>query len=96
MRIIKLMADYQCFPLWEASPGRVGNIDPKDLHISHELKAQLQAWAQFYDETLNMDDPTCSGFKSDADEIEFKRIGNELGERLRTELGVDFNVKIKV
>lgn len=96
MRVIKLMADYQCFPLWETSPGQVGNIDPKDLPISHELKMQLLAWAQIYDETLNMDDPTCSGFQSDEDEIEFKRVGNELGERLKAELGIDFNVKIKI
>ncbi|CAN5696510.1 hypothetical protein BH11PSE12_BH11PSE12_34560 [soil metagenome] len=43
-----------------------------------------------------MDDPTCSGFQSDEDETEFKRVGKELGARLRAELGVEFNVKIKI
>jgi len=38
VRIIKLMADYQCFPLWEASPGKVGNVDPNTLPISEGLK----------------------------------------------------------
>ncbi|CAN5696563.1 hypothetical protein BH11PSE12_BH11PSE12_34570 [soil metagenome] len=96
MRIIKLMADYQCFPLWDSSPGQVGNIDPKDLPISQALTTQLLTWAQLYDGTLNMDDPTCSGFQSNEDEAEFKRVGNELGARLQAELGVEFNVKIKI
>lgn len=90
------MADYQCFPLWEASQGLVGNIDPKELPISDELKLQLLKWAQVYDGTLNMDDPTCSGFQSDDEETQFKSLGNELGVRLQAELGIDFNVKIKI
>ena len=78
MRVIKLMADYQCFPLWEACLGQVGNIGPEDLPISHELKTELYDWAQIYDETINMDDPLSSGFQCDSDESEFKKIGNEL------------------
>jgi hypothetical protein len=57
MRTIKVMADYQCFPLWEASPGEVGNIDPDDLPISHILKERLAAWARAFDATLSMDYP---------------------------------------
>lgn len=61
MRVIKLMADYQCFPLWEASPGAVGNIDPKDLPISLSLQRELMVWAEKFDATLNMQDPArCS------------------------------------
>lgn len=41
MKTIKLMADYDCFPLWKSSPGEVGNIDPEDLPISYDLKAYL-------------------------------------------------------
>lgn len=96
MRAIKLMPDYQCFPLWEASPRQVGNIDPDTLLISDDLKVQLLNWARAYDTTLNMDDPTCSGFLSDDEEAEFKRTGNELGERLRAELGSDFTVTVKI
>jgi hypothetical protein len=96
MKTIKLMPDYQCFPLWEASPGEVGNINPEDLPISPDLKAQLAAWAKIYDATLNIDDPACSGFQSDEAEAEFKRVGNDLGQRLRGELGPDFTVRIKI
>jgi len=96
MRTIKLMPDYQCFPLWEASPGQVGNIDPESLPISPDLRTQLLVWANTYDATLNVDDPACSGFQSNEAEVEFKRMGNELGERLRSELGPNFTVEVKV
>ena len=46
-----------------------------------------------FDATLNMDEPNVFGDEAIA---EFKRIGNELGERLRQELGPDFAVKVKV
>lgn len=93
MRTIRLMADYQCFPLWEASPGQVGNIDPKSLPISDELRIKLMNWARDYDETLNMDDPVSSGFRSDKEEAEFIEAGLELADRLRSELGSDFVVE---
>lgn len=96
MRTIKLMPDYQCFPLWEASPGQVGNIDPKSLPISGDLKMQLAIWAETYDATLNMDDPACSGFQSDEAEAAFKKNGSELGRRLQDELGPNLTVKIKI
>jgi hypothetical protein len=49
MRSIKMMADYHCWPLWEASAGRVGNIDPRTLPISRDLVVQLESWARLYD-----------------------------------------------
>lgn len=96
MRTIKLMADYECSPLWESSPGQVGNIDLDTLPLSQDLKARLINWARAYDATLNMDDPMSSRFETDAQEVEFKRIGNELGEKLGDELGPEFAVTIKI
>lgn len=96
MRTIKLMADYQCFPLWEASPGEVGNIDPEGLPISQNLKDQLSAWARAFDATLNMDYPPDSGFESEEAEAEFKREGYRLAEQLRGELGPRFTVTVQV
>ncbi|KES16178.1 hypothetical protein GASC598I20_006050, partial [Gilliamella apicola SCGC AB-598-I20] len=34
MKKIKLMADYECYPLWIDSDNEVGNIDPDSLLIS--------------------------------------------------------------
>jgi hypothetical protein len=95
MRIIKLMPDYNCFPLWEASPPKVGNIDPSDLPISEELRIELLKWAETFDETLNPGDPASSGFKSDESKEQFRTAGMTLAERLRTELGATFNVVTK-
>jgi hypothetical protein len=96
MRVIKLMADYQCFPLWEASPGKVGNIDPSSLPISEELGGDLLKWADLYDATLNTDDPIRSGFKTAAERLEFAKIGTRLCQRLREELGPEFQVVIAI
>ena len=96
MRAIKLMPDYQCFPLWEASLGDVGNINPDNLPISLGLKTELATWTKIYDATLNVDDPACSGFQSEEAKAEFKRVGNDLAERLRGELGPEFAVIIKI
>jgi hypothetical protein len=96
MRSIKLMADYHSHPLWEASPGQVGNIDPATLPISSELVAQLAKWARMYDATLNPADPVSSGFKSEQEQAEFKRLGCEIGERLKDELGPEYVLKMKI
>ena len=96
MRIIKLMPDYQCHPLWEASPGAMGNIDPDTLPISRDLVAHLAEWAKTYDSTLNVDDPVQSGFKSDGERLDFIGAGNRLAEALQAELGVDYLVKVKI
>jgi len=90
------MADYQCHPLWEASPGQVGNIDPQTLPISSDLIAQLAQWAHMYDCTLNLADPASSGFRSEEEKAEFKRVGNEIAERLKNELGSDYTLKTKI
>ncbi|MCG5258654.1 hypothetical protein EM868_22520 [Cupriavidus gilardii] len=92
MKKIKLMADYYCFPLWEASPGEVGNIDPADLPISPQLRIRLLKWAEKLDKTLNMDYPPDSRFPSEAEERQFKREGFELADELRSELGPDYEV----
>lgn len=96
VRVIKLMADYGCWPLWEASPGIFGDIDPATLPISDELKAQLRDWAEAYDRTLNQDDPRRSGFPSAADEAAFRRTGALLADRLRAELGPGYSVTTKL
>jgi len=43
-----------------------------------------------------MDDPLSSGFETDEQEAEFKRIGTELGEELSNELGPEFAVTMKI
>ncbi|BAQ79504.1 hypothetical protein PST29_1615 [Pseudomonas sp. St29] len=86
MKIIKLMPDYQSFPLWSLSPDSIGNVDPEKLPISQELKADLMSWALKYDDTLDEEYPPDSGFSSEEDEAEFNKEGEHLFERLKAEL----------
>ncbi|WP_169389503.1 NUDIX hydrolase [Deinococcus aquatilis] len=51
---LRLMADYQCFPLWQHGGD---NIDPSVLALPTELVARLEAWADALDSTLNLADP---------------------------------------
>lgn len=92
MKEIKVMADYQCHPLWDMAPGMYGDIDPSSLPISSELKKRLFDWAHAFDETLDMNDPSSSGFKN-AEAVEaFKKDGLELAESLQAELGAEYVV----
>jgi len=93
VRAIKLMADYQCYPLWEASSEVVGNIDPETLPLSKELIDRLNTWANDYDATLNLDDPAASGFANEQAKEEFASRAIMLAEDLRSELGPEYIVK---
>ncbi|ALM82209.1 hypothetical protein [Bordetella sp. N] len=92
MRKIKVMADYQCHPLWERSPGMYSDLDPNTLPISLELKQQFAEWAREFDETLDMSDPANSGFSNAEAAADFKAKGVQLAEQLQEELGADFSV----
>ncbi|KAF1062276.1 hypothetical protein DX980_04660 [Burkholderia gladioli] len=96
MRKLKVMADYQCHPLWDMSPGMYGDVDPNTLPISPELRQQFADWARAFDETLDTSNPANSGFRSTEAEVAFKATGVALAERLQKELGKDFLVSVKV
>lgn len=93
MNKIKLMADYECFPLWDASPEGGGrNINPDELPISPSLKNRLNSWALKYDNTLDRNYPPDSGFKSDEEETQFNIEGRLIFEKLKEELGNSYTV----
>src|ERR1051325_2119946 len=93
MRTIKLMPDYQCFPLWEIYTGKAGhNVDPADLPISAELCSELVEWGLKFDSTLNLREPEKSGFADKGFWDDFKKTGFELLNRLKKEIGSEFNV----
>lgn len=96
MRAIKLMPDYGCFPLWEASPNAVGNVDPRTLPLSSGLASELEQWAAQFDTTLNSDDPLESGFRSSQDEHDFADAGRQLFIKMQKELGPEFKVSFKL
>ena len=93
---IKLMPDYQCYPLWGISENNLGNIDPRSLPISENLILSLMDWAKKYDATLNLEDPLNSGFATKELEFSFKKEGEHLLERLKTELGNSYYLVLKI
>jgi hypothetical protein len=87
MTTIKVMADYECWPLWKGE-----NLDPDSLPISAYLREQLAAWAERYDETLLDEYPPDSGFSSESEAEKFVDDGRELAQMLALELGNEFAV----
>ena len=89
-RPIKLMPDYECFPLWwdTAHPycTEVGNIDPASLGVSAQLVADLNAWAADFDASLDWDDPGGT-VVDERSEAAFRARGADLAARLAAELG---------
>lgn len=93
---IKLMPDYQCYPLWGMSENNLGNIDPRSLPISEKLISNLMDWAKKYDATLNLEEPINSGFATKEFELAFKKEGEYLLNRLRIELGNSYHLILKI
>lgn len=88
-RAIKLMADYECFPLWEVEA--VGNIDPATLPITERLHADLLQWARRFDDGLNWSDPART-VVSPEHQAAFEMEGRRLADQLRAELGPEWPI----
>lgn len=85
-RLIKLMPDYDCHPLWNLD-GEPGPIDPTSLPISRELCADLARWAGVYDGTLDRASPADSGFRDAGSLARFTQESERLWKALQAELG---------
>ncbi len=94
-RNLKLMVDYDCYPLWEGSEPGANNISPADLPVSPGLRDALNAWASRYDETLDRDDPRRSGFHDSVAEAAFKADGEALLRKLQVELGQSYELTLQ-
>jgi hypothetical protein len=107
-RQIKIMADYFCSPVWHDGPYRrdatgeiiadpklaVGPIELDDLPVSDDLRDDLEAWADRFDATLDMDDPARSvGFEPPDSPDAFIADGAALAARVQDELGTDWIVR---
>lgn len=92
---IKVMADYECWPLWWDGDGLVDNVAPADLGLSDGLTADLCAWAAAYDATLDRDDPAASRFASSEEERSFHARGERLAARVAEELGPAATVRYR-
>jgi hypothetical protein len=87
VRRLRLMADYECHPLWAAG----GNLDPWTLGLPADLAEALSTWAADYTATLNQSDPRVSGFTDEPSARAWLAQGETLASRLRQEgFAVDY------
>jgi hypothetical protein len=91
-----LRPEIECFPLWVEREGESENVDPASLPLSWELIQALDDWRTCWDATYEMADPVSAGFPSPALEQQFRQDGDTLATRLRTELGHDWTVDLRV
>jgi hypothetical protein len=89
---IKLMADYECCPLWWVNSDKAGDIDPETLPLSQETITRLEKWADIYDAKLNWEDPNSSGFPSLEAKAAFEAEGISLWKQLQKELAPNYEV----
>lgn len=96
MKHIKLMADYDCHPLWDMTSGQYGDIPPDELPTSEKLQSLIKEWAAEYNETLDRENPANSRFASEKQEHEFKKQGTRIADSLQRELGTDYIVTSQI
>jgi hypothetical protein len=89
---LRVLPDYDCFPLWLRSSDGYSNDDPASFGLSQALGDALLAWADEYDATLNRDDPASSGFKTQADLDAFVASGRELATQVAREVAGRYTV----
>ncbi|WP_336985140.1 hypothetical protein [Asaia sp. HN128] len=93
MKVIKLMPEYECWPLWYTGPEKFGDIDPRSLGLSDNLVKEISGWAKAYDATLNHEYPPDSRFNSREDAISFVNNGFLLQKKISEELSGKYHVE---
>lgn len=80
---LRLRADWQCYPLWDADTG--DNVSPYELDLSHELLDRIERWDDLFQDTYNGDDPASSGFKGEEELALYRAEGKAIAEELAKE-----------
>ena len=91
MRNLALMAEYDCFAIWDKDAP--DNLNADVLPISESLKTRIHAWETTFDGTQVRDDPDASGFSTESALREFDEEGRKIWKCLIGELGNDYFVR---
>jgi hypothetical protein len=83
-RRIRLLADYQCAPLWALDDRLFGEVHPEDLGLSQALVRDLRAWAAEYTDSFSREPPVMSNW-TDAQYEAHARASHPLARRLARE-----------
>lgn len=57
---IKVMADYETYPLWALDEDLFGDFAPEELNLSPKLTRDLNDWAKAFNTSYDPDDPAVS------------------------------------
>jgi hypothetical protein len=85
---IKVMHDYQCYPLWVLRDGGdvASDESPEELGLSPALAGRLNAWWHWGESRINMADPHDSRAVSEREVAAFDAEGRLLAKRVGVEL----------
>lgn len=89
---LRVLAEYECWPLWQEVRNGVRNLAPEDLGLPESLASGFHAWARKYEETFDPTYPMNSGFADVASENEFYAQGLELAREMAAMIGDDAEV----
>jgi hypothetical protein len=89
MRKIKILMEWGCYPFWNE---RGGNFSGEDLPVTDALKDEFTRLDDFFQNLLDGNDPKGSGFSSKSEAATFARDLITAVERLRVELGDQYEV----
>jgi len=93
MKKLHFEAEYLSPPLFDHSIESMGAVTPEELPISQNLCDEINHWDQEFQDTFCDAYPPDSGFSTQEAELNFKRRGAILAERLRMELAGKFQIE---
>ena len=87
MTVLRLAAEFLCWPLWvEPEDDIAHNTEPASLPISRTLAQAIADWGDAYDLTLDQDYPPWSGFPDEPTAALWLQRGAELACGLEQEI----------
>ena len=99
MRSLKLMADYQCHPLWRDDWDPSADVsgpmieEMAELGLDDGLIERLDAWARRFDSSLNWNDPGGPSLWNNQQWLDFYREGAVLATQTEACLKERFSVR---
>ena len=92
---IKIMRDYQCYPIWIDDFEHFTNLNPAEIPLSKNLVQRLSAWSELYEKNVNLIDPFDVfnvSLKSELEERAEELEGLEIWLAVRNELKEKYDV----
>lgn len=93
MKKLRMMLEYQAYPLWIVHEDGLENIEAHSVDILSALADSIEAWGDHFEATYLADDPGSSDFSSTEEEKAFLDEGIRLFEALKSECSGKYAVE---